>query len=340
MHGTFHDDVQHALREAVQPDAQGAAPATAAVAHAPALNLGMLPDDLLTKCISFAAGSNVQEICRLSAVSQSFRAVAQRNSFAEVTTLHFSFPKLVRRSAELRAQVENVIRKCVNTKELSFSGNEWLVDDSLIELIGKSMRRLERLDLNRCQRLRGSTFASLNSETLRHLSLESCHYLCSERLLTTPWRHDPLQGAETPDASETEASDISSPSQCRARRRSASGLVFPNLERLEISHATNVDDKYLTMLGRYGSKLKFLKLRGCANVTMRGVHSLCVRLASLRTVDVAFCPQLDVQLLTHSFECAPVSQGSTFFSLDDWTPCGFALFTSQHRDHSGLTFIL
>uniref|UniRef100_A0A7S0ZHW9 F-box domain-containing protein n=1 Tax=Timspurckia oligopyrenoides TaxID=708627 RepID=A0A7S0ZHW9_9RHOD len=294
----------------------------------------VLPDDLISKCISYAAADDVQILCRLSGVSHNFRDVVKRDGYSQLKSLKFDFNSLNIPNEILRDQVIQILRRCPKVEELSFCGNEWLVDDDLIMFIGINLRNLKKLDLRRCLLVTGKTFEFLNGSKLTHLVLDGCNPICSESLFKLAWRSNPLMGTDSEDSNETQSPVV------RFSRRNVRGFRFPNLKHLALNYSNNVDDKYLVMLSGFVSNLEHLSVRGCKNVTLRGAHAVCSRVQSLKLFDVSFCPQLDVQLLMNSMQCIAESPASQFFSLEEWTSCGLAFFVSKHPGNEGLRFVL
>eukprot|EP00184_Porphyridium_aerugineum_P002825 CAMPEP_0184698420 /NCGR_PEP_ID=MMETSP0313-20130426/5056_1 /TAXON_ID=2792 /ORGANISM="Porphyridium aerugineum, Strain SAG 1380-2" /LENGTH=353 /DNA_ID=CAMNT_0027157371 /DNA_START=390 /DNA_END=1451 /DNA_ORIENTATION=+ len=302
----------------------------------PSTNISLhdLPHDILAKCVWMASNhthansSNIKDMTRLAGVSKSFRHAVTQECYNDVRVLHFNFQSLNKRCSGVRDQVVKIIRQCSKVTDLSFCGNEWLVDDKLLQIVGESMPQLERLDLKRCKLVQGHGLQCFKATQLKYLTLDSCHPMASERLFTQTWRQNKTLtvGADAEDHTAQASHHVS--------------FLFPQLEHLELAFCSNIDDKYLFLLSKCAKNLNYISLRGCVNITIRGVHKLCTQIPSLKRVDVSFCPQVDVQLLLETFMCKAQSPAYLIFGVEDWTPCGLCCFESTHPEHKGLTFVL
>ncbi|KAA8498035.1 F-box/LRR-repeat protein 7 [Porphyridium purpureum] len=317
-----------------------------AVASRAAPALDKLPADVLAKCVTLASDMDVMEIYRLAAVSQSFREVARSHAFPDVRDLEFSFPRMRQKLDVFRTEARTVLSQCSGVETLSFRRNEWLADDELLAYIGEHLPKLRSLDLARCRLVRGTGLRALRLVPLQHLSLSGCAPSAVEQIFERAWRTNRLLGTDSQEDSEsmlqsTGENGEATPDVLRERRRQKQNrMLFPQLKSLNVSYMANVDDKYMAMLAKYALNLQHLSVRGCENVSMRGVHRLVRSVPTVESVDVSFCPQLDVQLLIETFRCQPVHSSCLIFPLDDWTPSGLCMFRSTHPNFEKLTFIL
>lgn len=304
--------------------------------------LDKLPSDLLAKCVSLASGMSVLEIYRLGAVSQSFREVARSHSLPEVREIDMNFPRMRSRDGIFRDEARSVLKGCSGVETLSFSGNEWLVDDGMLEFIAENCPKIRRLDLSRCRLLNGTGLRALRHTHLEHLSLDHCVPNAAEQIFERAWRGNRMLGTDSQEDTEYTGEDApATPDLLLERRREKqNGLLFPHLKFLSLNYLNNVDDKYLAMLSKHAHKLQHLSLRGCDNVTVRGVYRVIRSIKSLQSIDLSFCPQLDVQLLLNTFQCDAMRVSSLIFPLDNWTPSGMCTFRSLHPEFHGFTFVI
>ena len=70
-----------------------------------------------------------------------------------------------------------------------------------------------------------------------------------------------------------------------------SGLI--SLEELNISGCNQISDSVLTWLAKFSSNLRILIMARCKGITHVGVQDVLYSLASLQTLNVSFCPQVN-----------------------------------------------
>jgi len=134
--------------------------------------------------------------------------------------------------------------------------------DSMLECFCSQLFSLQKITLSSCLNIGDATCQTLSKfcgGTMTHLDLSFCNRLTNKSLA---W----LAG----------------------RSRFSFGKCS-NLEFLDISYISNIDDKGLRVLSRGCQKLLYLKLISCTGISIEGVHHLMNECSRLTTLNISKC---------------------------------------------------
>ncbi|KAJ2315036.1 hypothetical protein IWW52_004134 [Coemansia sp. RSA 2704] len=68
--------------------------------------------------------------------------------------------------------------------------------------------------------------------------------------------------------------------------------LMPNLKHLDISD-TDTDDDLLAVISKRNTKLTYLAVAGCINVSNVGIKDIVAACKQLKMIDIAECPYID-----------------------------------------------
>lgn len=172
--------------------------------------------------------------------------------------------------------------RCHLLETVNLSGNFWLSDELLSELIKNNAKSIRSLNLNKCSALTANVQSVIiQCVSLKKLRLQGCNWLTTGCLEALALHHSELEELDL-----SYCSVISNPCLIVLLTN------FRKLRRLALAAVSSADDHVLFTISKYQTEIQHLNLFDCPKITDRGIGALSLNCKKLETLSIKGCEHI------------------------------------------------